>query len=140
MSAKLLKGRYTTADGFSGDTVDAVRYLNPSNGLLYIDPNGTHGTNSGFRATGNGRWANGTWEFMTNEVIAESSKTILGYVVASERGAPTVLHRTQKIAEAEALRLAQGNTGFEFTVFPVYCGKAVAKAHTPKPVAKLEKL
>lgn len=65
---------------------------------------------------------------------------LVGYVIRSANGAPTVLHCNQGIAEAEALRLARGNTGVEFTVFPVYYGKAVSKAHTPKPVVQLEKL
>jgi len=139
MSAKLLKGHYTAAACNSGDLVGAVRYLNPNTGELYEDDSGEIYANSGFRAAGNGRWTNGMSEFVTDEVAVEPADT-LGFVIASSNGAPNVLHRTQKIAEAEALRLAQGNTGVEFTVFPVYCGKAVSKAHTPKPVAKLEKL
>lgn len=149
MSAKqlLLKGRYTNTDGFSGDMVGEVRYLDPRNGRLYSDPDGTRRANSGFRCNGGGTWVSGTWAFVVDsdadapsQYIPTEQPVLVGYVISSANGAPTVLHRTQKIAEAEALRLAQGNTGVEFTVFPVYCGKAVAKAHTPKPVAKLEKL
>lgn len=210
MSAKLLKGRYTTTDSFSEDLLGCVRYLDPRDGAVYSDAEGTRRANSGFRALGCGKWVSDTWTFVqdapatswpperikgryskvphgillnairyldpsagrvfeyptegfaegsgfkpgnrvgvwvgsegfefTADEVAEAPAPVLGYVVSSSNGAPTVLHRTQKIAEAEALRLAQGNTGVEFTVFPVHCGKAVAKAHTPKPVAKLEKL
>lgn len=145
MSAKLLKGRYTSTASQDSGFVGEVRYLDPRGGTLYSDEEGKCHANSGFRAVGDGRWVSGTWEFAlevptADDVDVESTKAILGYVVSSSKGAPTVLHRTQEIAETEALRLAQGNTGTEFTVFPVYCGKAVSKAHTPKPVAKLEKL
>lgn len=147
MSAKLLKGRYTNTDGFSGDMVGAIRYLNPINGTLYSDPDGTRRANSGFRCHSGDTWVSGTWAFVVDpdaaalsQYIPTEQPVLVGYVISSTKGAPTVLHRTQKIAEAEALRLAQGNTGIEFTVFPVYCGKAVSKAHTPKPVAKLEVL
>lgn len=142
MSDKLLKGRYTATDGDNTHLVGEVRYLNPLTGELYEDADRKIYANIGFKpGSRTGVWVDGDgFEFTIDEVAVESAKAILGYVVASARGAPTVLHRTQKIAEAEALRLARGNTGFEFTVFPVYCGEAVAKAHTPKPVAKLEKL
>lgn len=139
MSAKLLKGRYTATDRQYTDLVGAVRYLNPLNGTLYEDPASEIYANSGFIPLGCGKWVNGTCEFTADEV-AEDAVEVLGYVVVSANGKPTVLHRTQKIADAEALQLAKGNTGVEFTVFPVYCGKAVAKAHAPKPVAKLERL
>lgn len=140
MSAKrnLLKGRYTSIEGFNDDQMGAVRYLDPSYGTLYFDSEGVHRANSGFRCVGNNRWVSGAWEFTTYGVV--EAPEVLGYVVVSSKGKPTVLHRTQSIAETEALRLAQGNTGVEFTVFPVYCGNAVSKAHTPKPVAKLERL
>lgn len=135
----LLKGCYTGTGCHSETFLGAVRYLNTRTGELYEDADGKIYANSGFRAAGEGRWTNGVWVF-TADKVAEPGAPILGYAVSSSNGAPTVLHRTQKIAEAEALRLAQGNTGVEFTVFPVYCGAAVAKAHTPKPVAKLERL
>lgn len=64
-----------------------------------------------------------------------------GYSVQSEAGGrPTVIHPTLAIAEAEAMRLANANTGIAFYVQPMYAGKAVSKASVPKPVAKLEKL
>lgn len=147
MSAKLLKGRYTATDSWNTSMVGAVRYLDPRDGTVYSDEDGRRQANSGFRAVDASRWVNGTWTFVVDpdaatpyQYIPTEQPMLVGYVISSANGAPTVLHRTQKIAEAEAMRLAQGNTGFEFTVFPVYCGKAVAKAHTPKPVAKLEKL
>lgn len=64
-----------------------------------------------------------------------------GYSVQSEAGGrPTVIHPTLVGAEAEAMRLANANTGIAFYVHPMYAGKAVSKASVPKPVAKLEKL
>lgn len=147
MSAKRLKGRYTATDDFSYELVGEVRYLDPSNGELYNNLNSTHRANSGFREVGPGLWVNGEWVFVVDsDADAPPQHTPTeqpmptGYVISSANGVPTVLHRTQKSAEAEALRLAHGNTGKEFTVFPVYYGKAVAKAHAPKPVAQLEKL
>ena len=141
MSAKphLLKGRYTSTDSFAGELMGEVRYLNPINGELYGDPEGTRRSNSGFRCVGDSKWVSGVWEFTAGEAAAQAAP-ILGYVVSSSNGAPTVLHRTQEIAEAEALRLAQGNTGVEFTVHPAHAAAPVAKACAPKPVAKLEKL
>lgn len=147
MSAKLLKGRYTATDSWNGNLVGEVRYLDPRDGTMYSDEDGERRANSGFRAAGDGRWVSGTWAFVVDSDAATPSQYIpaeqpvlVGYVISSANGAPTVLHSTQKIAEAEALRLAQGNTGVEFTVYPVYRTKAVSKAYTPKPVAKLEKL
>ena len=66
---------------------------------------------------------------------------VQGYSVQSEAGGrPTVIHPTLVGAEAEAMRLANANTGIAFYVQPMYAGKAVSKASVPKPVAKLEKL
>lgn len=55
-------------------------------------------------------------------------------------GRPTVIHQTLAVAEAEAMRLANANTGIVFYVQPMYAGKAISKASVPKPVATLEKL
>lgn len=64
-----------------------------------------------------------------------------GYSVQSGAGGrPTVLHPTLAVAEAEAMRLANSNTGIAFYVQPMYAGRATSKASVPKPVATLEKL
>lgn len=137
-----IKGRYTKS--LYGAMNGIVRYLDPVSGCIFKDATGGSLRCGGFKpGSRTGVWTDGEdFEFTADEVADEVAveSAILGYVISSANGAPTVLHRTQEIAEAEALRLAKGNTGVEFTVFPVYCGKAVAKAHTPKPVAKLEKL
>ena len=66
---------------------------------------------------------------------------VQGYVVQSGAGGrPTVIHPTLVVAEAEAMRLANANTGIAFYVQPMYIGKATSKASVPKPVATLEKL
>lgn len=66
---------------------------------------------------------------------------VRGYAVQAEAGsAPTVIHRTQELAEAEALRLAAGNIGTRFYVHSVFTGHAKSVASVPKPTATLEKL
>lgn len=66
---------------------------------------------------------------------------VQGYSVQSGAGGrPTVIHPTLAVAEAEAMRLANANTGIVFYVQPMYAGKAISKASVPKPVATLEKL
>jgi len=66
---------------------------------------------------------------------------VQGYSVQSGAGGrPTVIHPTLAVAEAEAMRLANANTGIAFYVQPMYAGKAISKASVPKPVATLEKL
>ena len=66
---------------------------------------------------------------------------VQGYSVQSGAGGrPTVIHPTLAVAEAEAMRLANANTGIAFYVQPMYAGKATSKASVPKPVATLEKL
>lgn len=66
---------------------------------------------------------------------------VKGYSVQSGAGGrPTVIHPTLAGAEAEAMRLANANTGIAFYVQPLHAGKAISKASVPKPVATLEKL
>lgn len=66
---------------------------------------------------------------------------VQGYCVQSGAGGrPTVIHPTLAVAEAEAMRLANANTGIAFYVQPMYAGNATSKASVPKPVATLEKL
>lgn len=73
--------------------------------------------------------------------VQNGTSPVQGYSVQSEAGGrPTVIHPTLAIAEAEAMRLANANTGIAFYVQPLYAGKAISKASVPKPVAKLEKL
>lgn len=71
----------------------------------------------------------------------ECAWPVQGYIVQSGAGGrPTVIHPTLVVAEAEALRLANANTGIAFYIQPMYAGKATSKASVPKPVATLEKL
>lgn len=72
--------------------------------------------------------------------FATTARPIIGYVVKGPDGPSTAIHQTREIAEAEAKRLATGNTGKQFNVHPVIREAAVSRAHTPKPAVTLEKL
>lgn len=131
---KLIPGRYT-----KGPYVGEVRYLDPSVGVLYEDAEGKQQANSGFTPLGAGRWGGGfDWEFIEGAPPTVGPEPY-GYLVCSPNGPSKVLHPTREEAEQEALRLAKGNVAIEFAVVPVYLGARVAKAYTPKPVAKLER-
>lgn len=80
-------------------------------------------------------------EGRVGERVQRCFYAVQGYSVQSEAGGrPTVIHPTLAAAEAEAMRLANANTGIAFYVQPMYAGKAISKASVPKPVATLEKL
>lgn len=131
---ELIPGRYT-----KGPYVGGVRYLNPSEGVLYGDAEGKRRANSGFMPLGDGLWACPGWEFA--EVAPRTTaQEPYGYLVCSPNGPAKVLHPTREEAEQEALRLVRGYIAVEFTVVPVYLGDPVTKAYTPKPAPTLERM
>lgn len=136
---KLIPGRYT-----NGPYVGAVRYLDPSVGVLYEDAEGKCPANNGFMPLGGGRWAGPGWAPPGWEFIEGTPPTVepgpYGYLICSKNGPAKVLHLTAAEAEAEAMRLASANVGVEFTITPVHLGTPVAKTYTPKPKPTLERL
>lgn len=131
---KLIPGRYT-----KGPYVGDVRYLDPSVGALYEDAEGTRRANSGFMPMVDGRWACPGWEFAEDTTPTVKPEPY-GYLICSKNGPAKVLHLTAAEAEAEAMRLSKVNIGVEFIITPIRLGAPVAKAYTPKPAPKLERL
>lgn len=77
---------------------------------------------------------------LPSESRLPTPRPTIGYVVKGPDGPSTAIHQTREIAEAEAKRLAVGNTGKQFTVHPITREAAVSRAHTPKPTVVLEKI
>ena len=68
---------------------------------------------------------------LPSESRLPTPRPTIGYVVKGPDGPSTAIHQTREIAEAEAQRLAAGNTGKQFTVHPITREAAVSRAHTP---------